>query len=70
MRIEHWNVPQNQGRCAASAIACKLFDETPNFWSAQGQPLRYTGYGVGYEDVIVHRDPDALKVRLYFVYVE
>jgi len=67
-RIEHWNVAQNQGRCAASVIAGKHspFDKTPYFWSAQGQQLRYTGYGAGYEDVIIRGDPDALKFQAYY----
>jgi len=67
-RIEHWNVAQNQGRCAASAIAGKPlpFDKIPYFWSAQGQQLRYTGYGAGYEDVIIRGDPDALKFQAYY----
>ena len=38
------------------------FDKTPYFWSAQGQQLRYAGYGAGYEDVIIRGNPDALKV--------
>ncbi|KAF8342251.1 uncharacterized protein EI90DRAFT_2903794 [Cantharellus anzutake] len=67
-RIEHWDVAQNHGRCAASVIAGKPlpFDKTPYFWSAQGQQLRYAGYGHGYDDIVIRGDPAALKFQAYY----
>lgn len=38
------------------------FNRTPYFWSAQGQQLRYVGYGAGYDDIFIKGNPDELKV--------
>lgn len=61
----------------------KPFVKVPVFWSArmyycccvwllthffqEGQQLRYCGYGMGYDDVIIKGDPGAMKVGLVLV---
>ncbi|KAJ7585111.1 hypothetical protein C8J56DRAFT_142666 [Mycena floridula] len=68
-RVEHWNVAGNHGRAVGATIAGKgePFNKLPVFWSAQGQQLRYCGYGVGFDDVIVKGDVGALKFVAYYV---
>ncbi|KAF8920202.1 hypothetical protein CPB85DRAFT_1273867 [Mucidula mucida] len=68
-RIEHWNVASNQGRALGQSIAGipKMYKKVPVFWSAQGQQLRYCGYGVGFEDVIITGDAEKLKFVAYYV---
>jgi len=68
-RIEHWNVAGNQGRTAGSCIAGKPqpFVKVPIFWSAQGQQLRYCGYGAKHDDVFVKGDPNDLKFIAYYI---
>ncbi|KAF9561966.1 flavoprotein [Agrocybe pediades] len=68
-RIEHWNVAGNHGRAAGCNIAGKEqpFVKVPVFWSAQGQQLRYCGYGAHFEDVIVKGSTADLKFVAYYV---
>lgn len=65
--LNRFQVAQNHGRAVASGIAGNPapFDKVPIFWSAQGQQLRYAGYGVGYDDVFIKGDPNELKVGCY-----
>ncbi|GJJ08282.1 hypothetical protein Clacol_002492 [Clathrus columnatus] len=67
-RIEHWNVASNHGRAIGRTIAGRgePFNKIPVFWSAQGQQLRYTGNGVGFEDVIIKGKPSELKFVAYY----
>ncbi|KAF9266592.1 hypothetical protein L218DRAFT_922270 [Marasmius fiardii PR-910] len=69
VRIEHWNVAGNHGRAVGKTIARspQPFVKTPVFWSAQGQGLRYCGYNVGHDDVIIKGDPGELKFIAYYV---
>ncbi|ESK86596.1 rhodocoxin reductase [Moniliophthora roreri MCA 2997] len=69
VRIEHWNVAGNHGRAVGKTIASspQPFVKTPVFWSAQGQQLRYCGYGVGFDDVIIKGDPNEMKFIAYYV---
>ncbi|KAG7089793.1 hypothetical protein E1B28_011444 [Marasmius oreades] len=69
VRIEHWNVAGNHGRAIGKTIARspQPFVKTPVFWSAQGQALRYCGYSVGYDDVVIKGDPGDLKFIAYYV---
>jgi len=69
VRIEHWNVAGNQGRTAGSSIAGKSqpFVKVPIFWSAQGQQLRYCGYGAKYDDIFIKGDPNDLKFIAYYI---
>ncbi|KAF8968027.1 flavoprotein [Flammula alnicola] len=68
-RIEHWNVAGNHGRAVGLTISGKPqpFVKVPVFWSAQGQQLRYCGFGAKYEDVIIKGEPDDLKFIAYYV---
>jgi len=69
VRIEHWNVAGNHGRAVGKTIAgdSQPFVKTPIFWSAQGQQLRYCGYGVGSDDIFVKGDPGEMKFIAYYV---
>ncbi|KAE9408369.1 hypothetical protein BT96DRAFT_962732 [Gymnopus androsaceus JB14] len=69
VRIEHWNVAGNHGRAVGKTIAGDLqpFVKTPVFWSAQGQQLRYCGYGVGHDDIVIKGDPGEMKFIAYYV---
>ncbi len=62
VRIEHWNVAQNQGRLVGKNIALLAtgsqnlgsFDTIPYFWTTQyGKSIRYAGSGYGYTDIII-----------------
>ncbi|KIK96468.1 hypothetical protein PAXRUDRAFT_825928 [Paxillus rubicundulus Ve08.2h10] len=68
-RIEHWNVAGNHGRAVGKTIAGQPqpFVKVPIFWSAQGQQLRYCGFGAGYDDVILNGDPGEMKFIAYYV---
>lgn len=72
IRIEHWDVAQNQGRSVAASItkpsaAPKAF--IPVFWSALGAQLRYCGNTVGgYDDVIIQGETDAQKGPSFVAY--
>jgi len=69
VRIEHWNVAANQGRAVGSTIAGKAqpFVKVPIFWSAQGQQLRYCGYGAKHDDIFIKGDPNELKFIAYYI---
>eukprot|EP01117_Protostelium_nocturnum_P016379 TRINITY_DN647_c0_g1_i1.p1 TRINITY_DN647_c0_g1~~TRINITY_DN647_c0_g1_i1.p1 ORF type:complete len:612 (-),score=252.09 TRINITY_DN647_c0_g1_i1:128-1786(-) len=69
LRIEHWNVAQNQGRVAALNICGKerKFEHVPYFWSAQGQQIRYCGNTQsGYDDVVVLGSMEEKKFVAYY----
>ncbi|KAH9481675.1 Apoptosis-inducing factor 1 [Psilocybe cubensis] len=68
-RIEHWNVAGNHGRAVGCNISGKEqpFVKVPVFWSAQGQQLRYCGFGAKFEDVIVKGVPSEMKFIAYYV---
>ncbi|KAK0204677.1 hypothetical protein DFS33DRAFT_1321953 [Desarmillaria ectypa] len=67
-RIEHWNVASNQGRVLGRSIAGtpRPYTKLPFFWSAQGQQLRYAGYGAGHDEVTIVGDPGELKFIAYY----
>lgn len=62
VRIEHWNVAQDQGRLVGENIVLHLnskelrpFQSIPYFWTSQyGKSLRFTGYSESYDDMIIH----------------
>ena len=57
------------GRIAGLNIAGKATDvhSVPYFWTVQyGKSIRYTGYGPGYDDVVVHGDMDEGKFLAYY----
>jgi hypothetical protein len=77
-RIEHWNVAGNHARYIARNISATAaqkpagdnhtrFDKVPVFWSAQGQQLRYAGYGAQWDEVVIHGKPDEMKFVAYYV---
>ena len=71
VRIEHWNVAQNSGRCVAATINGKSSSSSssssgspkpfiPIFWSALGAQLRYCGNTLsGFDDIVIIGEADA-----------
>jgi NADPH-dependent 2,4-dienoyl-CoA reductase/sulfur reductase-like enzyme len=70
IRIEHWNVAQNQGRSVANSInnpGAKPKPFIPVFWSALGSQLRYCGNTVGgYDDVVITGEPEKPSFVAYY----
>lgn len=70
IRIEHWNVAQNQGRSVANSInnpGAKPKPFIPVFWSALGSQLRYCGNTVGgYDDVVLLGEPEKPSFVAYY----
>jgi len=70
VRIEHWNVAQNAGRCVGSRIASpetrpKAF--IPVFWSALGSQLRYCGNTMnGWDELVLKGQPEEAKFVAYY----
>lgn len=70
VRIEHWNVAQNAGRCVGSRIASpetrpKAF--IPIFWSALGSQLRYCGNTMnGWDELVLKGQPEEAKFVAYY----
>jgi NADPH-dependent 2,4-dienoyl-CoA reductase/sulfur reductase-like enzyme len=79
VRIEHWNVAQNQGRLVAKVIVTKLkspeeslpvFKQIPYFWTVQfGKSIRYVGHATSFDETIVQgsTEMDATGGGLSFV---
>lgn len=69
-RIEHWNVAQNAGRAAASAIispSSKPKAFIPVFWSAMGSQLRYCGNTVnGWDQLVLQGEPKEGKFAAFY----
>nr|CAB3220717.1 apoptosis-inducing factor 3-like [Phallusia mammillata] len=70
--IQHWQMAHFHGRCVATNIVvnpeemCPV-NSVPFFWTQQyGKSLRYTGYGVGYDDIVVTGDVSAGKFCAYY----
>lgn len=63
VRVEHWNVAQNQGRLAANCIIQSIkspqqplpvFDQIPYFWTVQfGKSIRYVGHATSFDSTVV-----------------
>ncbi|KAJ3117868.1 hypothetical protein HDU96_005245 [Phlyctochytrium bullatum] len=62
VRVEHWNVAQNQGRVAAHNIARLVsgldvdrpFVQVPYFWTVQyGKSIRYAGHAESFDDIVI-----------------
>lgn len=78
LRIEHWDVAIDQGRCAARNVMRELagkagepFDVVPFFWTQQhGTNIRYAGHAhfVSDADTIIRGDMDAAKPKLIAFY--
>jgi len=67
--VQHWQMAHQHGRIAGLNIAGKPTDinSVPYFWTVQyGKSIRYSGYGVGFDDVIVHGNFDEGKFLAYY----
>ncbi|XP_035825044.1 apoptosis-inducing factor 3 isoform X1 [Aplysia californica] len=67
--VQHWQMAHMHGRIAGLNIAGKPTDvhSVPYFWTVQyGKSIRYTGYGPGYDDVVLHGDVDEGKFLAYY----
>lgn len=69
VNIQHWQMAHSHGRNVAYSILGlkKTIRSVPYFWTVMyGKSVRYTGYGPGYDDVIVHGDLDSLKFVAFY----
>jgi NADPH-dependent 2,4-dienoyl-CoA reductase/sulfur reductase-like enzyme len=69
VNIQHWQMAEQHGRVCALNITGKKLDirSVPFFWTAFfGKSIRYTGYGFGYDDVVVHGNLDEPKFVAYY----
>jgi NADPH-dependent 2,4-dienoyl-CoA reductase/sulfur reductase-like enzyme/nitrite reductase/ring-hydroxylating ferredoxin subunit len=79
VRVEHWNVAQNQARTVAKVIVSKLtdpeaalpvFKHIPYFWTVQfGKSIRYVGHATSFDEAVVQgsTELDATGGGLSFV---
>ncbi|XP_053375535.1 apoptosis-inducing factor 3-like isoform X2 [Mercenaria mercenaria] len=69
VNIQHWQMAHAHGRNAAYSIMGRKqpIRSVPYFWTVQyGKSIRYTGYGVGYDDVVVHGDLEEQKFVAFY----
>ncbi|CAG5129586.1 unnamed protein product [Candidula unifasciata] len=69
VNIQHWQMAHQHGRIAGLNIAGKAQDihSVPYFWTMQyGKSVRYTGYGPGYDDIVLHGDLNENKFVAYY----
>ncbi|CAL1545244.1 unnamed protein product [Lymnaea stagnalis] len=69
VNIQHWQMAHQHGKIAGLSIAGKAQDirSVPYFWTVQfGKSIRYTGYGPGYDEVILHGDVDDNKFVAFY----
>jgi NADPH-dependent 2,4-dienoyl-CoA reductase/sulfur reductase-like enzyme len=69
INIQHWQMAHQHGRICALNIAGKKtpIHSVPFFWTMLcGKGLRYTGYGFGYDDVVIHGDVNELKFVAFY----
>ncbi|KAK6968220.1 apoptosis-inducing factor 3-like isoform X1 [Biomphalaria glabrata] len=69
VNIQHWQMAHQHGRIAGLSIAGKPQDirSVPYFWTVQyGKSIRYTGYGFGYDDIVLHGDVEENKFVAYY----
>ncbi|XP_048247566.1 apoptosis-inducing factor 3-like isoform X1 [Haliotis rufescens] len=67
--IQHWQMAHQHGHTAALNMLGKTTEvhSVPFFWTVQyGKSVRYTGYGPGYDDVVVHGDLEAPKFVAFY----
>lgn len=67
--VQHWQMAHAHGRNAALNILGKkqAIRSVPYFWTVQyGKSIRYTGFGPGYDDVIVHGNLDEYKFVAFY----
>jgi len=73
VRIEHWNIAQQQGRVAAKNMLGQniKFEQVPYFWtSVFGKSLRYTGHALNFDDVIIEGSLDEQTFIAYYTHGE
>ncbi|KAJ3217395.1 hypothetical protein HDU67_007978 [Dinochytrium kinnereticum] len=77
VRVEHWNVAQNQGRVAAHNIALlaagrdadRSFVQVPYFWTVQyGKSIRYSGHAESFDDVVIQGSLDVDTISFVAFY--
>ncbi len=71
IRIEHWDVAQQQGRVAAANMAGKdrAFTTVPFFWTTQyGLSLRYAGNNMAPDEVIIKGSLDDAEKMAFVAY--
>ncbi|KAK2185912.1 hypothetical protein NP493_217g03019 [Ridgeia piscesae] len=69
VNIQHWQMAGQQGRIAALNMLGKDTEirSVPFFWTVFfGKSLRYTGYGVGHDDIIIQGDLEGMKFIAYY----
>ncbi|KAK3582946.1 hypothetical protein CHS0354_019953 [Potamilus streckersoni] len=69
VNIQHWQMAHAHGRNAALNIVGKKhgIKSVPFFWTVMyGKSVRYTGYGPGYDDVVVHGEINAQKFVAFY----
>ncbi|XP_021366051.1 apoptosis-inducing factor 3-like isoform X1 [Mizuhopecten yessoensis] len=69
VNVQHWQMAHAHGRTAALSIVGKKTEisSVPYFWTVMySKSVRYTGYGVGYDDIVFHGDVEALKFVAFY----
>ncbi|XP_052214021.1 apoptosis-inducing factor 3-like isoform X3 [Dreissena polymorpha] len=69
VNVQHWQMAHAHGRTAALSILGRPtpIRSVPFFWTVMyGKSVRYTGYGPGYDDVIVHGDLEDYKFAAFY----
>uniref|UniRef100_A0A8C5V2V9 Apoptosis-inducing factor 3 n=1 Tax=Microcebus murinus TaxID=30608 RepID=A0A8C5V2V9_MICMU len=69
VNIPHWQMAHAQGRVAAQNMLAQEAEisTVPYLWTAMfGKSLRYTGYGEGFDDVIIQGDLEELKFVAFY----
>ncbi|XP_052800272.1 apoptosis-inducing factor 3-like isoform X2 [Mya arenaria] len=69
VNIQHWQMAHAHGRNAAYSILGKPspIRSVPYFWTVMyGKSVRYTGYGPGYDDIVVHGDLEDNKFVAFY----
>ncbi len=70
IRIEHWRVAQQHGRCAALNMAGQVteFRGVPFFWTNQLKiGLRYLGHAKEWDEILFDGDPATKKFVAYYI---
>ncbi|XP_025093063.1 apoptosis-inducing factor 3-like isoform X2 [Pomacea canaliculata] len=67
--VQHWQMAHQHGRIAALNMLNKKVEihSVPFFWTVMyGKSVRYTGYGHGYDDIVVHGDLSAPQFAAFY----
>lgn len=69
VRIEHWDVAQQQGRVAARNMLGKgeAYRTVPYFWSAQYGGIRYCGHAGKFDNIVYQNKLQENKILAFFV---